>query len=143
MPKKHIKPPPERSTGRILSGADIAPRLNTDDEYPSFRFGMADTRNYCLKDCNTEDLDLVLKTLAEIEKFTWQQLYTTGGRGKNSGGLGFKKVSGKLPNLPAQLSEDVKVYEFRVDQTRRLFGFRNAAILYLLWFDPDHSIFPM
>lgn len=38
--------------------------------------------------------------------------------------------------------EDAKLFRFRVGGTERLWGFRRGGCFYVLWWDPDHQVYP-
>jgi len=132
-------------TGRhISSDAVSAAQRTPDKENPSFRFGYADLQNYCLHHANTEQIEALVKALAKMERYTWEQVRTSGGQGQHVGGLGYKPVepTKRMPRFPSDLPEDATIHEIRVTQRMRLFGYREDTIFYIIWFDPDHAIFP-
>ena len=56
-------------------------------------------------------------------------------------GTGFKLID-KHPTLPNNIPEDARLSEMRIDQKKRIFGFRVQSVYYIIWFDRNHSVCP-
>ena len=44
--------------------------------------------------------------------------------------------------MPENIPEDAKLSEMRIDEKKRIFGFRVDSVYYIIWFDRDHSVCP-
>lgn len=142
--KKQIpKPTQENKQIRIPKQAtQLTPSASTDDEYPSFRFTYADQNRWRLSDWTSQEIKDVIEGLKKIEKYTWGQIKGHGSKtAGESVGTGHKPID-KHPKLPENVPEDVRLSEMRIDQKKRIFGFRYQSIYYIIWFDRNHEICP-
>ena len=44
--------------------------------------------------------------------------------------------------LPDNIPEDERLSEMRIDEKKRIFGFRVQSVYYIIWFDRNHSVCP-
>jgi len=131
---------PKRESRQVDAAASSVPIGGTNKGHPSFRFAGADPNKFCLHEWGTTEIERFVRSLAKIERFTWQQIIASGGQGYSSGGPGYKPIpSYELPTLPQQVPLDVVVPEMRVDKTKRILGYRDGAIFHLIWFDRTHA----
>lgn len=130
----------ERSSPHIPSPA-ATPFSHSEEEYPSFRFGSRDENKYCLHEGTKQETELLFKAFAKYERYTWNQVRSSGGQGQDSGGIGFKPVSSSaLPGLPSEVPSDVRIHEMRVNKKMRILGYRVGAVFYLVWYDREHDL---
>lgn len=100
---------PKRESRQVDAAASSVPIGGTNKEHPSFRFAGADPNKFCLHEWGTTEIEQFVRSLAKIERFTWQQIIASGGQGYSSGGPGYKPIpSYELPALPQQVPLDVK-----------------------------------
>lgn len=131
---------PKRGRQSVDADAASVPLGGTNKERPSFRFAWADPNKHCLHEWGGPEIEQFMKSLAKIERLTWQQIISSGGQGHSSGGTGYKSIPGyELPDLPRQVPPDVEVHEMRVDKTKRILGYRDGAVFNLIWFDRTHT----
>ncbi len=92
-------------------------------------------------------------TKADMRKFwafrdkllnsTWTDVKTTSGKGASKRGFAMtllprhKYPKGKLLE---QLSPDIKLFELRVADDRRVHGFRYKRVFHICWLDKNHEI---
>lgn len=145
MGKSKIKKPKGGSSlGRIPESALNHPTgsENADEQHPSFRFEHTDQNRWCLSEWNSSEIDDLIRALKKIERYTWAQIKSQGSKQRGgSVGCGYKLITNH-PKLPESISDDVKLSEMRVDERKRIFGFRVGSIYYIVWFDRDHSVCP-
>ena len=86
----------------------------------------------------------VLRKLGELESCTWGEL----GRVKSAGSCKPVEID-KIPTKAAkdrlvdlQLDDRDHIWEIRLSGTERLWGFRERHVFQLLWWDPDHTVWP-
>ncbi|RSK41324.1 hypothetical protein [Mangrovimonas spongiae] len=77
-----------------------------------------------------------------IHNTTWQLVYASA-RKRNKSGLAYTVIDKK--NYPKtqfsnKLSDDVTLFELRLNQKIRVHGFRHKSIFYLCWLDRSHNL---
>ncbi len=137
------KPSPQRKGNRIPEKAIAIPQqTSTDDEHPGFRFTCVDKNRWRLSEWTSSEIDDLLAGLKKIESYTWGQIKSQGTKKRGASvGTGYKLVNNH-PKLPENVPEDVKLSEMRIDDKKRIFGFRDRSVYYIIWFDRDHSVCP-
>lgn len=137
------KPSQKKQPSRIPEQATQLNRPSTaDDEHPSFRFTYADKNRWVLCGWTPSEINDLIEGLKKIEKFTWGQIQCHGSKKRGeSVGTGYKLID-KHPPLPDDIPEDARLSEMRIDDKKRIFGFRFQSIYYIICFDRDHSVCP-
>ena len=141
--KQKIKKPSQQKKVRQISENAIAQLTgSTDEEHPSFRFTYADKNRWLLSDWTSSEINDLIAGLQKIEKYTWAQIKGHGSKKRGeSVGTGYKLISSHPP-MPDNIPEDAKLSEMRIDEKKRIFGFRIDSVYYIIWFDRDHSVCP-
>lgn len=94
------------------------------------------------KTASGADLLYLHEKLTAYERRTWDEAYS-------NKGSGLKHI--KLANMPDRAVrrledlglDDVEgLYEFTLSNRQRVWGIRVDNICYLLWWDPDHDVYP-
>ena len=140
--KNNIKKPskPRKETNRSEQTIGQLP-VNTDNDKPSFRFTYADKNRWTLSDWTPTEIKDLIEGLKKIEKYTWGQIKSHGSKNRGqSVGTGYKLISDP-PALPLELQKK-DITEMRIDRKKRIFGFRENSVYYIIWFDRDHSVCP-
>lgn len=135
-----LKPSQKKQPSRIPEQATQLNRPSSaDDEHPSFRFTYADKNRCVLSDWTSSEINDLIEGLKKIEKYTWGQIRCHGSKKRGeSVGTGYKLIDKHPDNIP----EDKRLSEIRIDEKKRIFGFRVQSIYYIIWFDRDHSVCP-
>lgn len=100
----------------------------------------------CFSDWGKEAMHSFWNFSKRLHETTWQQVLHSGGGGKTyKTGLGSTIIP--ISDYPKshfkdELDPELKIIELRVDQRRRVHGYRDKFIFYLFWLDKDHKIFP-
>ncbi|MEM1170231.1 MAG: hypothetical protein AAGJ08_14410 [Cyanobacteria bacterium P01_H01_bin.35] len=95
-----------------------------------------------MSDWNSSEINDLIQGLKKIEKYTWAQIKTQGSKKPGSSvGTGYKLISSHR-SLPENIPKQIKLSEMRIDEKKRIFGFRLGAIYYIIWFDREHSVCP-
>ena len=138
---KILKPSQKKQLSRIPEQATQLNRPSSaDDEHPSFRFTYADKNRWVLSDWSSSEINDLIEGLKKIEKYTWAQIRCRGSKKPGeSVGTGYKLID-KHPALPENIPEDERLSEMRIDEKKRIFGFRVQSVYYIIWFDRDHSV---
>lgn len=96
----------------------------------------------CFSDWEKKEMDKFWDFNRLIHDKTWHDVYQSAGKEKKTG-LGYTVIpSNNYPTTPfkSQLSQDITLFELRVDQKIRVHGFRHYSIFHICWLDRDHSI---
>lgn len=84
--------------------------------------------------------------VTKMTNITWEEIFNSGGSAGNKTGLGYTihKDKKKLPNkgIIDHVSEDITLFELRVNREARVHGFRKQGAFFLVWLDKDHKIYP-
>ncbi|MCK6203917.1 hypothetical protein KZX50_00450 [Bacillus infantis] len=133
---KRIQDPAKKRKGsnRI---PEPEPPTTTYNTLPTISFFHLCDRNGQLQDLGRQDLKQLSSFLRRFSCMTWSQV-------RRSDGIKMKKIprySLAYP-LPATVSEDEEIFELRVSQEHRLWGFQNNGTFHVIWFDPTHSVCP-
>lgn len=142
--KNKINKPDRRKRQRRINEdtTDLTADSSNDEERPSFRFTYADPNRWLLSDWTASEVKDLVEGLKKIEKYNWLQIKKHGSKKRGeSVGTGYKLIANH-PTLPAGVPEPIKLSEMRIDNTKRIFGFRAGTIYYIIWFDRDHSVCP-
>lgn len=129
---------PAKGKSKIPLGATqiIGPSIDYDNVNPVFSFRHACQNNCLLSSWQTTELDQLVKRLKYIEQMTWKEV-------KANKGLNYKPVENYVLTLPSSVPKDSVIRELKVDDTKRLFGFRDGNIFFFIWFDREHEVEPM
>ncbi len=135
------KPSQKKQPSRIPEQATQLNRPSSaDDEFPSFRFTYADKNRWVLSKWSSSEINDLIEGLKKIERYTWAQIQCHGSKKPGeSVGTGYKLIDNH-PDLPDNIPEDTRLSEMRIDDKKRIFGFRVQSVYYIIWFDRDHSV---
>ena len=123
------KPSKKKQQNRIPEQATQLNRPSSpDDERPSFRFTYADKNRWVLSDWSPSEINDLIEGLKKIEQYTWAQIRCHGSKKRSeSVGTGYKLID-KHPTLPNNIPEDARLSEMRIDDKKRIFGFRVQSV---------------
>jgi len=90
----------------------------------------------------------ILPKLQDLERMTWGAIKQAAGgrtRGTNSHTVQVKDLSQKAKERLKKIrQEDVsELFSLRLTGTWRIYGIRDRRALKLLWFDEDHTVYPV
>jgi len=88
--------------------------------------------------------DGAAKELADLERLTWREL-VAGGYQRRYNHCPASEMSRLAQDRPMELKLDdfETLFSIRIDQKKRLWGLLHDGIFRLLWWDPDHQVYPM
>lgn len=137
-----------RNRRQIREGAQVRsdkrPREGpgTGSERPSWRIKGVDLDGPFGQRVKEENVEEILKFLSEIEAKTWNEIL------KNRGPGGNHKIDARRICQDARKRlQDLNV-EFdtliclRMTAKKRIWGTRRGSVFYLLWWDPEHKVYP-
>ncbi len=99
----------------------------------------------CFSDWTTPEMAKFWKFNHRLHETTWKQVYETASKGKEKRGFALTYINrDKYSTIPfiQGLSEDIRIFELRVDDTMRVHGFRVDNVFYLCLLDRTHRICP-
>jgi hypothetical protein len=113
-------------------------------EKPSWRLQqitLADDAPFSWRHLESDDFPKVLKRLQAFESMTWGEI----NRQKSSHSMPAYQVSAAArDHLEALgLGDTEQLYQLQVTGSARIWGVRVGATLALLWWDPDHLVYPV
>jgi hypothetical protein len=128
------------------------PGTSVAGRHPVFSFRFAD-RTYDGSwgfNRSADESHTVAELMCNMGALTWSEIYsqTTGGRRRRKkhhdqplAGL-CKEAQDRIAHLRLDEVIDDRVFRFRHGGTGRLWGWQVEDIFFVLWWDPDHQVFP-
>lgn len=88
----------------------------------------------------------VLKKLQSYEGMTWGEIQSSSGGKTHGTNSHFEKMS-ELCKEARKRAEELHIYEdyifsLRLDGKKRLFGLIEDGVFLVIWYDPNHEIYP-
>jgi hypothetical protein len=108
--------------------------------FVSIRFVQFDFQ--CFSDWQKVEMKAFWDFIDKVHSKTWSQIYATGGK-KEKTGLAYTPLpierfpDGSFKN---QLDPQINLFELRIDQQKRVHGFRYKSVFYICWLDKNHEI---
>lgn len=137
MTDKHGRVP--KPKGSVQTNKLPGPKVpeTTDNLSPLFKFSLTERRGrYSLGQWTSRDLDALVDCLQTMEAMTWLEIRATGGPLGERTGLAYTPL--KNPR-GLGFSPEVKPFEVRVCQGKRLIAHRDKQTCYVLRFDRGHD----
>lgn len=132
VPQKAIT---KEGNNKVPASATTLKVESYDDMNVVISFRKVDHGKWTLSCWKGKELTDLIKCFQKIEEMTWKQVY-------KHDGLNYGVIEG-LPKITHfKLSPDVSICEMRVCKVKRIFGYRDRNVFYIIWFDRDHSICP-
>lgn len=99
----------------------------------------------CFSDWNKKELSKFWDFNRRLHQMTWIQVYETAGKGANKRGMAYTVIPRRNYGGVAfiqSLSDDIKMFELRIDGEMRVHGFREKQLFHLCLLDWEHAICP-
>lgn len=96
----------------------------------------------CFSEWTSQEMGIFWNFNELIHKTTWQDVYASA-RKKNKTGLAYTTIEKKQypkTEFSQKLSEDITLFELRLNKKMRVHGFRHKSIFYLCWLDREHRL---
>lgn len=127
----------------------LDPAISPDDifkKYPVWRFGKIDFEgNWGFGNLEKSNFKEILAKLKSFESMTWGEIerkVDKGGQRQNHE-MPKEKVCNEAQDRLKKLNLDkFDLYQLRFSGKERLWGIRTAEILNILWWDPNHTVYP-
>lgn len=111
----------------------------------SFKYSAIDHKKFSISNKKAKYFKKVIERLKNISSWTFTELKGDKGKTLRFNYLDFSTSSEKsgFSHLNIQ-HETCKPYEFSISSNEhgRVHGFVNENTFYIVWFDPDHKLFP-
>ncbi len=135
-----------KTKGGFIPEKDKTPRsviLTSNNDKPSWRFAMLQVADpFGWHVLEKEKLFEVHSKLCEFEVLTWNEILIE--RRKQNHTVYKNQLCKEAQKQLEQIGqEDVdELVSLHLSGTERVWGIRDRAILRLLWWDPDHQVYP-
>lgn len=130
--------------GGKRAGFVTADPASIDSQHASWRFDLMDMGGeWSWQLISAHQLQVLQKGLAALESLTWRELHAN----KN---FGLKSIP--VEDLPSpafrrlrelNLEDLDRLYEIRLASAPRIWAVKEGAVLRLLWYDPNHTVWKM
>ncbi|HEX3609256.1 MAG TPA: hypothetical protein VHU14_06275 [Solirubrobacterales bacterium] len=129
--------------------AKATPPASSQDETPIFCFRYADraTKEAWQFRPSDKEASKLVDFLCDITGATWREIegMTSGGHRKHHAqelkGITRKaKKDAERRKLAERFGDEL--FRFRLGSKRRLWGFRKARTFHVVWWDPNHKVYP-
>lgn len=97
---------------------------------------------------SSDGLEEVVNFLCDISKSSWEEirLQRTGSGRQRHHQQQIESIAPEGIKLISALGLDERfdeLFRFRIGYEKRLWGFLRGDIFYILWWDPDHKVYPL
>jgi hypothetical protein len=114
------------------------PNKESENETVVVNFGELDTSYECLTDWNKKEITSFWEFLqSKIQIRKWQDIYDDNGLRKKEISISSLPKGDLLNDLK---NRDVSIFELRVSQKMRVFGYRSRRYFMICWLDKGHRI---
>lgn len=111
---------------------------------PTWRLGLLEMSTpWGWANVDTETLIKIHRHLCELERLTWHEIMVV--RRDSNHKMDVEKLCPDAQKrlIELRLDDIDELFSIRIGKARRIWGIREAAILKLLWWDPEHQVYPM
>lgn len=124
---------------------DLDPSIkeNTITSYVNLKY--YDPTHECFSVWQAAELSDFSNFTKKLTSITWADIYKSAGKVQKAGlGYTLHKDKTKLPNNGNinGVSEEVTLFELRINQKARVHGFRMKNAFFLVWLDRNHQVYP-
>jgi hypothetical protein len=152
--KPHLNPPALKSQPRLAGSTSARPKslpapralpgASTSGERLSWRYRHADHDGpWCFHNAAGDGFCGLLTQLASFESMTVNEAFHTGGHPGKDYDVDQIPNRDALARLDALgLADMTKIWRLRLNGTQRLYGFLQDNVFHVIWWDPDHQIWP-
>ncbi len=119
--------------------------LDCSDRKDAWSWGQ--NRNWCETHNDAENSCAIRSTMIEMSALYWSEIYsqTTGSkeRHKKHHSQSWDTICEEAQNrwIEIDRGED-ELFRFRTGARSRIWGYREGHVFYVVWWDPDHQIYP-
>jgi len=114
---------------------------------PSWQFSILDWDGpFGWSNVSGEELRRIHHWMSEIEQLSWREIFAQQSRGNSKHHYIPLDRIGKVgrARLETLRQSDIdELFSFRLDEARRIWGIVDRHVFKVLWWDPDHQVYPM
>ncbi|WP_342069685.1 hypothetical protein [Yoonia algicola] len=105
-------------------------------------------RNWCTTARTSGDQCVVKSTMIMMSTLTWAEILDqrTGSkrkRRKKHHDQSWDSICGEAQSRWLKIGrEEEELFRFRIGSTQRIWGYRQKSTFYVVWWDPEHKIYP-
>lgn len=140
---------PRGTVQAIGKGAKAMQPTSALEEKPRFCFEFADrnSRNPWKFKPEKQDAAKLVAFLCDLARMTWKEIDALefNGRPKHHyQGIGkvTRKARQDAKREKLEKTFGDEMFRFRLGSTRRLWGFRAGRVFHVVWWDPEHKVYP-
>lgn len=89
----------------------------------------------------SDKLVYILGKLANLERMTVHEIFS-GNPGKDYDVDRLPSPKARECLVELRLDDQTQISRIQLSGTERLYGFRRANVFHVLWWDPDHTVWP-
>jgi hypothetical protein len=142
--KSQAKKIPKYAPGIHLA-AGKEPNISVSLEgptHPMWRLNHLDWDGpWCPSKCKDAGVRGILEKLANLESLSWTQIQSSTGSHFVSVDNIIKQARERISALKKEQWAD-NLFSIRLSNKERLWGFQRSGIFHVLWWDPEHQIYP-
>jgi hypothetical protein len=97
----------------------------------------------CFSEWDKTEMKAFWAFLEKLHNYTWEVLKLSGGKSSKTGLAPTVISKDDMPgDFKNQLDPETTFIEFRVDEAKRVHGFRHESVFYICYLDKNHEIYP-
>lgn len=143
MGQKNKNRTPKIAPGNVPS-VERKPRaasVSSQGKTPTWTFNLIDFDGpWCPKGMDQHLLLDVIKKLSAFESMTWSEI-----EGSKHHSVEVWQIGKQAQNRLIEIDQDdvAELFSLRLSGKERVWGIRDGHIFRLLWWDPDHTVYPV
>lgn len=139
-PQKLGKTPKSKHAPSVGKNARSVVAENYDLEKPRWLLSVVDLRGpFGWEQISSKELSRVVKYLMKLESMTWAEI-----KGKRHHTVQVEGCCRKAKNRLIEIKQDdiSELFSIGIGGKPRVFGIRAGECLKILWWDPEHKVYP-
>ena len=102
----------------------------------SFKYFNISNKKYSMKKLNQEVLTSLAQKMCLLHTLTWDKILSDNREAHGT------EIITNLKTVKSQyVTSDTNILAFRLTQKARMLGFRQERTFFILWIDPEHTIY--
>lgn len=131
-----------RETAQVSAAKRPREAIGTNSEKPTWGVSLLDQSGPFGRGISADDAAEILDFLPRMEKLTWNEVLKNRRDGGNHQVAVRLICSAAQKRLEQRGIETDALISLRVTGEKRIWGIRQGSVLHLLWWDPEHEVYP-